>query len=61
MEKKLTRNMDNKVLGGVCSGLAEYMDIDPVAVRLAFVLSTLFWGIGPILYLIMWLVVPTKG
>lgn len=60
MEKQLRRNTDDKVLGGVCSGLANYMDVDPVAVRLAFVLGTLFWGIGPLIYLVMWLIVPAK-
>ena len=61
MEKQLRRDPNNKVLGGVCAGLANYMDIDPVAVRHAFVLGTLFWGVGPIAYLNMWLIVPVEG
>ena len=60
MEKQLRRNTDDKVIGGVCSGLAEYLEIDTTVVRLGLVLSTLFWGIGPIAYLIMWIVIPPK-
>lgn len=52
------RNNENKVIAGVCSGLARYFDIDPTVVRLIFILSFLFWGVGPFLYLILWLLMP---
>ena len=60
MAKQLRRDMSNNVIGGVCSGLAKYLDIDPIAVRLAFLLAFLFWGIGPVIYIIMWLLVPSE-
>lgn len=60
MAKQLRRDLSNNVLGGVCSGLAKYLDIDPIAVRIAFLLAFFFWGIGPLIYLIMWLVVPAE-
>jgi phage shock protein PspC (stress-responsive transcriptional regulator) len=56
----LKRNLQNKVIGGVCSGLADHFGIDPVVMRLIFVLGFIFWGVGPIIYLIMWLLMPEK-
>ncbi|HHW80791.1 MAG TPA: PspC domain-containing protein, partial [Bacteroidales bacterium] len=55
--RKLYRKANDKILGGVCSGLAHYLRVDPVFVRLAFVLlsSLFFW-----VYIIMWIVVPKK-
>jgi phage shock protein C len=50
------------VLGGVCGGLARYLGIDPVVVRLTFVVLVLAgFGTGLLIYLIMWLVVPLEG
>lgn len=58
--KKLTRNMDNKMLAGVCSGLADYMGVDPTVVRVLFALVTVFTaGIGGLIaYLACWLIIP---
>lgn len=56
--KKLYRNMRNKMLGGVASGLGDYFAIDPTLVRLAFVALALLGGPGIVIYLIMWIVVP---
>ena len=55
--RRLYRNPTDKVLGGVCSGLAAYFDSDPVLLRIVFVVL-FFIGIGFLLYLIMWIVVP---
>ena len=52
--------MEDKVIGGVCSGLAEYFGVDTLVTRLGFLLGFLLWGVGPIIYLILWLVVPKK-
>ena len=51
------------MVAGVAGGLAEYLDVDPVAVRIGFVVASfLLGGIGgPILYLLMWAVVPEQG
>lgn len=56
MNKKLQRK-EGKVLG-VCAGLGEYLDIDPTVVRIGFVLSAIFMGIGIIPYIILALVMP---
>lgn len=58
-KRKLYRDPDNKILGGVASGLAAYFgDIDPTIVRLIFILTLFAGGTGVIVYLILWLIVP---
>lgn len=62
MEKRLFRNEHDKVVAGVSSGLAEYLQVDITIVRLLFVLSTLFLaGGGIIVYIVMWIVVPVNN
>ena len=56
--KKLYRDSKNKKLGGVCSGLGDYFNIDPVIIRLAFLL--LIFAGGGIAYLVAWIIVPEK-
>jgi phage shock protein C len=56
----LKRNTENKVIAGVCSGLAEYFELDTTVMRLIFVIAFIFWGVGPLLYLILWLLMPKK-
>ncbi len=56
--KRLYRSKTEKMLGGVCGGIAEYFNVDPVLVRLLWVLFTLAWGAGLILYMIAWIIVP---
>ncbi len=51
----------DRVVGGVCAGLAEYFQIDPLFVRLAFVALTFIGGAGIILYLILWILMPAPG
>ena len=58
--KVLRRNVFNKVFGGVCSGLADYFNLDVVLVRVLFAASFLFAGVGGGLYLLLWLVVPAN-
>ena len=60
MEKKL-RKSNNKLIAGVCAGLAEYMDVDPTVVRVVFTLvSILIAGFpGLIIYLILCLIMPS--
>jgi len=55
---RLLRNPYDKVLGGVCSGLAVYFDIDPIIVRLLMVVLLFTLGIGFLAYLIAWAVIP---
>ena len=58
-KKRLTRS-DDKMIGGVCAGLAEYLDIDPTIVRIVWVLMVLFAGFGILLYVIVWLIMPKQ-
>ncbi len=60
--KRLTRSTSDKMLGGVCAGLANYFDIDPTLVRLAFV-GLFFLGAGSplLIYLVLWLIMPEEG
>ena len=60
MAKRLFRSEKNKMIGGVCAGLAEYFDIDSSLVRLIFVALTLITAIFPMLifYIIAWIVIP---
>ncbi len=59
--RRLFRASNDKVLGGVCAGLANYLKLDPAIVRLLFVLISVFWGFGFLLYIILWIVLPTKA
>lgn len=59
MEKKLYRNTTNKMLAGVCSGLAEYINIDPTVIRLIWALIGLT-GTGLLAYLICAIIIPEK-
>jgi phage shock protein C len=61
--RQLTRSTKNRMVAGVAGGLAEYLDVDPVAVRIGFVVGSLLLGGigGPIVYLLMWAVVPEEG
>lgn len=60
MYKKLYRSVTDKMVGGVCGGLAEYFAVDPVIVRLIFVLAVIFGGSGIIAYIILWIIIPQK-
>jgi phage shock protein C len=60
MGRKLYRSRTDKMLGGVCAGLGELLDIDPTIVRLVFVLLTIWGGAGAIVYLVLWLIAPYK-
>ena len=59
MEKRLTLS-DQRVLGGVCGGIAEYFGLDSLLVRLAFVALILGWGSGLLLYILLWILAPKQ-
>jgi phage shock protein PspC (stress-responsive transcriptional regulator) len=59
--KKLFRNPDDKVLGGVASGLSGYFGIDTPYIRLAFVFLTIAGGSGVVIYLILWIITPAAS
>ena len=61
-EKKLRRDPYDQSLGGVCSGLANFFDVDPVLIRVLFVVLLVAFGGGILLYIILWIAVPlAKG
>jgi len=60
MEKKLYKDPHNKIIGGVCSGLADYFDMDPTIVRLIFAFAFFTWGAGLVTYIVLWIVLPRK-
>jgi phage shock protein C len=61
MEKKLFRSRKDRMIAGVCGGLAEYLNADPVWIRLFFILLLVATGFGFWAYLILWIIVPEEG
>lgn len=59
--KKLTRSSTNKVLGGVCGGIGEYFSVDPVVVRVGWIIFSLCGGSGILAYLIAWVIIPADN
>lgn len=57
----ITRNTDDKIIAGVCSGIANYYDIDPVIVRLIAGMGFLTFGVGPLIYILLWIILPAKA
>lgn len=57
-EKRLTRSSSQKMIAGVCGGIAEYLGWDVTIVRLLWIVLTLAGGSGILIYLILWLVMP---
>lgn len=58
--KRLYRSSKERMIAGICGGLAEYFNMDPTWVRLIFLLCLLLGGSALLVYLIMWIVVPLK-
>jgi phage shock protein PspC (stress-responsive transcriptional regulator) len=56
--KHLGRSKNDKMIGGVCGGLASYFNVDPIIIRIALILITLAWGAGLIVYLLLWALLP---
>ena len=58
--KRLYRSRDDKVIAGVCGGLGDFFTIDPVWIRVIFLVLLVASGISLLVYLIMWLIVPNS-
>ncbi len=56
--KKLHRSDEDRMLAGVCGGLAAYFNIDPTLIRVIFIVLALFGGSSIILYLLLWIFIP---
>ncbi len=59
--KRLQRRRDGRLVAGVCVGLAGYFGIDVNLVRLGFGIFTVFWGLGALIYLLAWAMLPEEG
>jgi phage shock protein PspC (stress-responsive transcriptional regulator) len=59
--KRLLRIRQGRIVAGVCAGLGAYFRVDVNLVRLAFGVLTVFYGLGILLYLIAWLILPEEG
>ena len=59
--KRLYRSKKEQMLGGICGGLAEYLDVDPSIIRLVFVvLIVLSWGLFLLVYIAAWVIIPAS-
>ena len=58
MEIRLTRDVNNKKIAGVCAGIANYFNLDPTLVRVIWILFVCVGGAGVLAYLIAWAVIP---
>jgi len=58
LKKQLYRDPDNRVLGGVCSGLGSYFGVDPIIFRLLFIVATVLYGTSFLAYLVLWIAIP---
>lgn len=59
MDTRLTRSTNDKMLAGVCGGLARYFGIDSTVVRLVFALAVIS-GLSPLVYIVLWIVMPQE-
>ena len=56
--RKLYRSRSQRMIAGVCGGLADYLNIDATLVRVLFLLLAVFGGTGLVIYIVMWVIVP---
>jgi phage shock protein C len=61
MKSKLERSRSDRVIAGVCGGLGHYLGIDPIIIRIFFILLVLGQGAGVLIYIICWLAIPDEG
>ena len=60
MAKRLYRSQTDSLLGGVCSGIAKYLDADPSIIRLLWILLVFVAGGGLLAYIIVWIIIPRE-
>jgi len=58
--KPIRRSRNDRMVGGVCKGLADYFGIDASIVRILYAVAVFFWLPGALLYLIAWLIIPPQ-
>ena len=59
-DKNLNRSQSNSVIAGVCGGLGDYLNVDPILFRVLFVLGFLVGGSGVLVYIILWIAIPLE-
>jgi len=59
--KRIVRSRDERLIAGVAGGLAAYLNIDPLYVRLGFIVLALAQGLGLLVYVVLWLLLPNEG
>ena len=57
----LHRSESNRIIAGVAGGLGEYFNVDPILMRIIFILLTIFNGVGILLYIVLWAIMPSKS
>ena len=57
---RLYRSKENKKIAGICTGIGDYFDIDPIIIRLLFLVALFLGGGGLIIYIIAWIIIPYK-
>ncbi len=60
MAKRLYRSKNDRIIAGVCAGIGKYFNVDPVLIRLIWVVATLFAGSGILAYIIAWIIIPIE-
>ncbi|MBC8435000.1 PspC domain-containing protein [archaeon] len=58
--KKLYRSKTDKIIAGVCGGLGDYFEVDPVLIRLLWIFLIFGYGFGVFAYLVAWIIIPLK-
>lgn len=58
--ERIYRSRSNRIIGGVCSGLGNYLNLDPVLIRIIFIVLAIFAGGGILIYIILWIVIPEE-
>jgi phage shock protein C len=58
--RKLYRSRTERMLAGVCGGLAQYFNLDPTLIRVLFIVLTVLGGAGLVIYVAMWIIVPKE-
>jgi phage shock protein C len=59
-ERKLERDTQRSIFGGVCSGLAKFFSLDPTIVRVIFIAAAILGGSGVLLYVLLWIFIPAE-
>ena len=60
MAKQLTKSLSDRKLTGVCGGIAEYFNIDPIIIRIAFIILLFGYGVGLLAYILLAILLPAK-